>query len=651
MDLIIDFETYSEIDLKKCGATKYVSCPNFKILCMAYKEFDPITLASGETRLWTFQNPEYLDLHGYDHIWALNSGFDLRAYIAHQESCEPVKLIDLPDNINQWKDIQAILAKFSLPQGLEQAAEVLNTPIKKNPRGSLIIKQCCKKTSHKPTQENYQELFDYCITDVDATFEVIKAVPSLTISDDEWVLWRETYLMNTRGLPIQYDVVKAVKERCDAYKEVICDMLPDLTGGRVTKPTQTKRIKDYLNMKGIKVENTTADTLEKLIEKDDKEQFLPSDCRTLIEARQAGGASSVAKFDKLLDMRVGDKVHDFLRYGATNTLRWAGAGYQVHSLPKKSVKDPEELIERFLNFGEIENPMQSAKALCRAVIKAPPGQMLYQGDYSSIEYLLLIWITDMHDMLQMFIDGKSAYIDMAAYLFDKPYEDIDKYAIDNLEYFLGKQCILGAGYQMGAPKFKMTCAGYGVDISNDEATRTIKGYRHKYKPIKNLWDNVHRASVAAILTPGHKFVTNKCEFVVLPDKQGTEWLIITLPSGSKLYYHSPKLSKGKYGHEVKHMGLANYKWVSRFLSPGRITENIIQKLARDLMGYSILQIRKSEDFDNLMTVHDEAVGLGTALAPDEQLEKFLSLMEMKDTWATTIPLRAGGYYGKRYKKD
>lgn len=651
MDLLIDFETYSEVDLKKCGVTKYVTCPNFKVLCMAYKEFDPKTLASGETKLWTFQNPGYLDLHKYENIWALNAGFDRRVYLRHQEDNDPIKLIDMPDALKQWRDVQVVLAKFSLPQSLELAAEVLNTPIKKNPRANLIIKQCCKKNSHAPTQENYQELFDYCVSDVDATFEVMKAVPSTNITDDEWTLWEETYLMNARGIPIQYDAVAAIKKRCDAYKEVICDMLPDLTDGRVTKPTQTKRIKDYLNMKGIGVKDTTADTLEKLIERDDKEKFLPADCRTLIEARQAGGASSVAKFDKLLDMRVGDKVHDFLRYGGTNTLRWAGAGYQVHSLAKKSVKDPDELINRFLTMGDIENPMQSAKALCRAVINVPPGQMLYQADFSSIEYLLLIWITDMHDMLQMFKDGKSAYIDMAAYLFDKDYDEIDKYAIDNLEYFLGKQCILGAGYQMGASKFKITCASYGVDISNEDASKSIKGFRTKYKPIKKLWDNVQRACVAAVSTPGHKFQTNKCEFVTQSDKQGTKWLIITIPSGSKLYYHSPSLSQGKYGHEIKHLGLSNYKWVSRFLSPGRITENIIQKLARDLMGYSILQIRKHEDFDMLMTVHDEAVSIGSDEDCDEQLEMYLTLMESKDEWAKTIPLRAGGYYGKRYKKD
>lgn len=646
MDLLLDFETYSEVDLKNCGVSKYTQDPSFKALCLAYKEFDPKTLIAGPTKIWTFQGLiTALDLSNYDYYWALNATFDFNAYINNNAG------IILSDDISRWKDVQVVLSKFSLPQSLEQAAEVLNTLIKKNPRGNLIIKQCCKMNSSRPTQASYHELFDYCITDVDATFEVLKACPSIAISETEWDLWRETFAMNQRGLPIQYDAVRKIKERCDVYKETICDSLPAITGGKITKPTQTKRIKDYLNSQGVKIASTTADTLEKLIDKDDKEPFLPESCRMLIEARQAAGASSVAKFDKLLNMRIGDKVHDFLRYGGTNTLRWTGAGYQVHSLPKKSVKDPEELINRFLTFGEIENPIQSAKALCRSVIKAPPGQLLYQGDYSSIEYLLLIWITDMHDKLQLFREGKSAYIDMAAYLFNKKYEDIDKYAIDNQEYFLGKQVILGCGYQMGAPKFKDTCARYGVEIANEEATRAIKGYRTMYKPVKHLWENVFKACTAAVLHPGTSFKANKCELVVLPDKQGVSWLVITLPSSTKLYYHSPELSQGKYGYELKHMGVLKFKWCRRFLSPGRITENIIQKLARELMGFSILQVKDSPQFDLLMTVHDELSALGTDKEPEKQHKELLRLMEKRPVWAASIPLRAGGFFGTRYKKD
>ena len=544
------------------------------------------------------------------------------------------------------------MSKFSFPQSLSLAAEVLGTPIQKHHDGPLLINKCCKKNRNKATKEDYIRLFEYCRQDVEASFEVIRACPSTKIADEEWELQQETVRMNQVGLPIDFPAVEAIKTRVDSYKEVVNGMLPEITGGAITTPNQHARIKKYLNDHGVAVENTTADTLEKLMLREEKEPgFLPESCKQLIEIRQAAGASSVAKFDKLLDMRVGDRVHDFLRYGATNTQRWAGAGYQVHSLPKATVDDPEALIKDFLDFNEIENPIQSAKALCRSVIKAPTGQWLYQGDYSSIEYLLLIWITDMHDMLQMFKEKKSAYIDMAAYLFDKHYDDIDKHATDNLEYFLGKQVILGCGYQMGAPKFQATCERYGVKIDMDTAQRAVKGYRQKYRPITKLWANVHKACIAAVQYPGHKFNTNKCSFITLLDKRHNNWLIITLPSKTKLFYHSPELSQGQYGYELKHMGLQNYTWCRRFLSPGRITENIIQKLARDLMGYSILQVRDDDSFDNLMTVHDELVVIGSDKNKDEQHAHLIELMERVPEWAKTIPLRAGGFHGARYKKD
>lgn len=646
MDLLLDFETYCDLDLKKVSVQKYVAHPSFKVLCMYYKEFDPKTMKAGETKGWNFQEPFELNLNHFDYYWALNAGFDFNVYLNGPQE------IVLSDDPVQWKDVQVLLSKFSLPQSLQQAAEVLKTDIKKHADGPLLINRCCKKNSNPPGQGDYQGLFNYCGQDIDATFEVMKACPSMGITDFEWDLWRETLRMNQAGLPIDFPAVEKIKERVDSYKIVINEMLPEITGGAITTPNQHARIKKYLNERGIKVENTTAETIKKLMIKEEREPgFLPDDCKQLLEIRQAAGASSVAKFDKLLDMRVGNKVHDFLRYGATNTQRWAGAGYQVHSLPKKTVKDPEELIERFMNMGEIENPIQSAKALCRSVIKAPDGEMLYQGDYFSIEYLLLIWSTDMTDMLEMFKQGKSTYIDMAAYLFDKKYEEIDKYAIDNLEYFLGKQVILGCGYQMGAPKFQATCERYGVEIDLNTAERAVKGYRKKYKPITKMWKNTHKACIAAVQCPGYKYTTNKCDFVCLPDKRQQKWLIITLPSGSKLFYNSPELSQGMYGPEIKHMGLTNYQWVRRFLSPGRIVENIIQKLARDLMGYSILEVAKVDYFENLMTVHDELVVIGSDKEPEHQHSILLNLMEKTPKWAETIPLRSGGFYGKRYKKD
>jgi DNA polymerase len=578
----------------------------------------------------------------------MNADFDFAVY---EKAFHQDLPIQLPLEIKQWKNIQVPLAKFSLPQSLENAALTLGTKATKDPAGKLYIKKCCKPNTTEPGFADFVNLFDYCIRDVEASFDVLKACPSISVTKEEWQLWRITNKMNKTGLPIQFDAVKAIKERADGFKEMIASTLGTLTNGFLTKPTQTMRIRDYLISRGVKVENVTAATVEALLEKDEKSPFLPSDCRVLLEARAAAGMSSVAKFDKLLDMRVGERVHDFLRYGGTNTLRWSGSGYQIHSLPRASVKDPDALIDKFLNMEDIENPIKSAKALCRSVILAPPGQMLYQGDYSSIEYLLLIWITDMQEKLQMFKDGKSAYIDMAASLFNKKYEEIDKHAKDNYEYFLGKQIILGCGYQMRAKKFKETCEKYNVTITDATATAAINSYDQVYAPIVKMWKDLHNACVAAIRNNGVDYKVVKCSIKVAADKSGTKWLIIRLPSGSSLYYHSPTLVAGTYGPTIKHMGLYQNNWLSRYLSPGRITENIIQKLARDLIGNSMIEISEDTEFTLLIQAHDELAALGSDKNPKETHKHFIDLMEKVPKWAETIPLKAAGYYGKRYKKD
>ncbi len=638
MDIFLDFETYSEVNIVEAGTMKYCTDSSTKPLCCALKPFHPHDPDKDYSIKFWIPGKDFPDLSGYEHIWAFNAGFD---FLIYQRFINPNALI------GNWKDLQVLLSKYSLPQNLHDAAEVLGTEIQKHPDGPLIVNRCCKKNSNTPTVEDYQKLYNYCCQDVEASLCIYRDLPGQEISTFEWHLWRITFLMNKNGLPIDFEAVQAIKEKVDAYKTVINEMLPEITRGEITTPNQHAKIKKFLNDRGVNVKNTTAETLESLME---KPEDLPDDCRMLIEIRQAAGASSVAKFDKLLTMRVGDRVHDFLRYGATNTQRWAGAGYQVHSLPKKSVDDPDELIQRFINNQHIENPIQSAKALCRSVIRANDGQLLYQGDYSSIEYLLLIWITDMEPMLKLYNQGKSAYIDMAAYLFGKKYEEIDKHATDNLEYFLGKQVILGCGYQMGARKFRETCARFGQDIGPDMAAFAVDKYREKYRPIKTLWDSVHKACIHAIANPGQIFKAFKCSFVCATDKRRTWWLVITLPSNTKLYYHSPEIISGAYGPELKHMGLHNYNWVKRFLSPGRITENIIQKLARDLMAFSIHTVFASK-FHPLMTVHDELVSLGPEENPEENLKQYLQLLVEKPTWARTIPLKAGGYYGRRYKKD
>lgn len=659
-DILLDFETYCDLSLKDVGVEKYTRHESFRPLCLSFVEFNPDTLARGPVYRWIPGWECNFDFSRITSFWAFNAGFDFRANLASvKRNLLPFKL---STDINDWKDIQVVLAKFALPQNLEDAADVLQTPIKKRADGPLIIKRCCKKNVNPPTPEDLEKLYQYCDQDIEASFELLKACPSIKITDSEWKLWRITFMMNHKGLPIDYEAVKAIKERVDSYKEVICETLPDITNGAVTKPTQTQRIKKFLNDNGVPVKDTTVDTLEALIEKDDRaiernalggdESTLPAACRQLVEARLAGGSSSVAKFNKLLDMQVDDRVHDFIRYGGTSTIRWAGAGYQVHSLPKATVADPENLISRFKNFGEIENPIISAKALCRSVITAPTGEQIYAGDYSSIEYLLLIWLADMRDKIQMFKEGKSAYIDMAAYLFGKPYEAIDKHAIDNLEYFLGKQAILGCGYQMGATKFNVTCARYGVTISMAQAKFAVDGYRRMHYPIVQLWDNVHRCCIAAIQNPGKVFNTNKCSFYTAKDR-GVTWLIIKLPSKTKQFYHSPELSKGKYGYEIKHMGLEKFKWVRKFLSPGRITENIIQRLARELMANGILEVNKlSSLFSILFQVHDELVSLGPDNEEnDSTLKTYLKALATTPDWGKDIPLKAGGYFGKRYKKD
>ena len=138
------------------------------------------------------------------------------------------------------------------------------------------------------------------------------------------------------------------------------------------------------------------------------------------------------------------------------------------------------------------------------------------------------------------------------------------------------------------------------------------------------------------------------------DKQHNKWLRIMLPSGRALMYMHPTLKDDKYGTLVTYRGVnpTTYQWVDKKLTPGLITENVVQALARDILCNGMLNVRdKMPEAPLIMCIHDEA---GSLIKEDDiddnTLEKFNQLLCKPEPWMTGIPLAAEGYIAKRYKK-
>lgn len=632
--LKLDFETYSDVDIKKVGAYVYASHPSTKILCLGYKE------DRNPAAIW-LPNTSYLSSSmSHASFYAHNAMFD---YMIWLHCGEKAGLPPCPP-LDQWIDTQALCARYTLPLSLEKAGAVLGLPIQKDKRGAQLIKLCCTPKGD-PTEQDFLDLYEYCRQDVETLHELVEHLPCDHLTAQEYEVWVLTQKMNLQGAPIDKEAVEAILDYITRYQKEKVKVLPELTDGAVITPGQVARIKNFCAEKGVNLPNLQAETVTEALK-----GALPNDVRTLLKLRQELGKTSTAKYVKVKDQLCEDNtIKGNLEYYGAATGRWAGRGFQYHNLPRASVENPDEIIETFVSNDAIDNPVGIASALIRPMICAPPGHKLIVSDYSSIENRMLAWLVDDEPTLELFRKGQDQYKDMASAMYHVPYDQVTKE-----QRQVGKAAVLGCGYGMGAKRFKESAETYNVFMTENEAQFTVNAYRRKYYKVKDAWYALATAAKAAVTAPGRSYSSHKCEFKVLRDKVGTSWLRLMLPSGRALLYNSPTLQPGQWGPEITHMGINSYsgKWSRLKLIPGRITENIVQALARDILAHGKLNIQFFLPYVKLfLSVHDEAGGLiPEDRASDIALEAFNFYLCKKPDWAEGLPLEAEGYIAKRYKK-
>jgi DNA polymerase len=338
----------------------------------------------------------------------------------------------------------------------------------------------------------------------------------------------------------------------------------------------------------------------------------------------------------------------------------------MHNLPRLSVPDPEAAIEDFMMGREIDDPVGKAKALIRPIVKAPKDEVLIVSDYSSIENVLLAWEAGDLITLQRFREGFDQYVDMASSRYNRTYEDIwesylDGDPIAKSQRQMGKVIILGCGYGMGWEKFMETAKlQFGMIVSEEDARIAVTAYRTKYYLVKQLWDELKKAAIRAVISDERQ----KYGLITFGTfrKNGIKWLAMQLPSGKSIYYcrptieehYIPKFEEMGPVPTITHWGTDPYtkKWSRLKLIPGRITENAVQGTAREVMARGMLNVQERMPEAKLIgTVHDEALArMKRKFVTDETLPTFDSHL-CDIPWAKDCPIRAKGYIATRYKKD
>ncbi|HVZ42984.1 MAG TPA: DNA polymerase, partial [Ramlibacter sp.] len=614
MDVSLDFETRSLVDLGKAGATRYAQDPSTDIWCACFYVPDLDDILT-----WRPGMP-----HGVLGQLAADPTVIFRAWNAAFERRIwreiMVKRYGFPDiPLHRWRCTAAEAAALALPRKLESAAKVLGASHQKDDAGHRLMLRMAKPRRILPDgtpewwddHERVQRLIRYCAQDVRTEMAVKQKVRDLT--DYELRVYQLDQLINDRGVMLDSAMAEAVRDLAAEAQTRANRELREVTNGRVAGVTKRADILTFLQSEGTETEKVDKEAVRALLARDD----LTEAARRVLELRAEAGKSSVSKVDKMFSCVCFDgRMRDLLLYHGAGTGRWTGRLIQPQNLPARSKAlgdefDADQWREPVLahDYDLIDAcypPLEVLAMQLRPCLRAAPGHRFVCADFAAIEARVLAWLADERWLLEAFRKGADVYRLMAADIYHKPVDLIGK---PSAERDMGKRVILGCGFGMGWKKFILTCAKDDVLIEDAAAQQIIDTYRDKNSRIKAFWYELERCAVAAVKAPGEKFYAAGGKLIFT--KRG-DYLWIALPGRTRaLAYYKPRIVEkttpwGSKQDAVRFWGedSTTRKWMQIDLYGGLIAENIVQAVARDLMVDAMFRV-EAAGYPLVLTVHDE----------------------------------------------
>lgn len=663
----IDTETKCLLDLSEVGTTVYLNHPTADLLMFSY------VIGSSPAQLWLpgDELPIFMRKPQAFRFAAFNASFDYRVLNKFSKRYGYQKI-----QLDQMIDIMAVAARFGLPQSLDRLGKALKVKMLKLATGTKLKNVCCCHPQ-KCTPIQWEQFKEYSIRDAACLHEIRKKLPVDHLSDSEQEIWLATQRQNYRGLPVDTWSIKQINRIVDYYTEQQSKRVPYITGGEVQTIGQIKKITEWCSSKGVFMDNlqtlTVENTVHVLKEKLESGDVVGTDYQKvydLLRVRQLIGGAAVKKYKRLLKMAFNGWIHDNIRYHGAGTGRTTGGGFQMLNLPRAKIKPGddetyeeavEKVLKTFFDTSVLKHPdpLLQAKKLIRPMIKAPKDKTLIVADWSSIEYILLMYFSGQWDQVKAFANGADPYKLFATELFNVRYEDVTS---DQRQE--SKPPVLGSGYMLGWKGLIAYAEGYGVKMTVEQAKFATNTYRETHPRVVAAWHGLRHAAMNAVTWPGTKqdaIAEDKdigwrhdlnTSFIVSRDRTGRPWLIMTLPSGRNLYYCQPQIVPGKYGDEIAHMGVNPYtkQWGKVYFRPQRMIENVIQGLGRDILTDAYARLEQKQ-FVPVIQVYDEIGCLTDVVGAEQKLKEMVVEMCISPSWMPKLPLRADGYISQRYKKD
>ena len=643
----IDIETYSSNDLKSCGVYKYVEADDFTILLFSYSvdgaAVQCVDFAQGETLpaeiLAALRDPAVIKT-------AFNAAFE-RICISRYYGWP---LMD-PE---QWRCTMVCAARMGLPLSLEQCGEVLRLEDGKMKEGKALIRYFSTPTKgkrHLPADapDRWETFKQYNIRDVEVEQQVLAKVRRLEPAEFDEQLYVVDQLINDRGVLLDRQLAENAARFDDEYKAQLLAEAKELTG--MENPNSPAQIKDYLHKAaGISVSTLNKknlDEVEALVKYHRK-------ARRVLELRREMGKTSNKKYAAMLKCVCADgRIHGLLQFcGAARTGRWAGRLVQVQNLPQNHLSDLD-YARQLVKAGDLEdfelnyeNPTHVLSELIRTAFIAKPGCVFHVCDFSAIEARVVAWLAGEQWILDVFRGGGDIYCATASQMFGVP---VQKHGPNAELRQKGKIAVLALGYGGGVAALE-AMGGSRMGLTEYEEKEIIRKWRDANPKIVRFWTIIEQAAVKAIKT-GESVTIHRG--IVVAYRWGM--LLITLPSGRTICYPRAEIgierNDGWRGdHEIieyEGMNQVTKNWERIRTYGGKLTENVVQAIARDILGYIILRAHDS-GLNIVFHIHDEIV---VEAEPGQTLQDVESIFSKPINWCRDLPLKGAGYTTPYYLKD
>ena len=657
--LSIDLETFSNVDLKKCGVYKYAESPNFEILLFGVSvdggEVIVYDLASGDT-----VPGEIIKALSDDGVtkWAYNASFEricLSVWLRRnypQHFCSYSIDEDTVRNYldpSSWKCSLVWGAYMGLPLSLEGIGAVLKLDSQKMSEGKSLIRYFCVPC--KPTKANggrtrnlphhdpvkWSTFVAYNKRDVETEMAIQQKLSKFPVPDFLWDEYHLDQQVNDRGIQLDMAVVEQAIAIDERSREELSAKMQRLTS--LENPNSVQQMKDWLTKHGLEVDSRDKKAVKELL------KTTPPELAEVLELRQQLAKSSVKKYQAMQNAVCADGRARgmFQFYGANRSGRWAGRLIQLQNLPQNHMAHLED-ARRLVRSGDYvmlsmmyDSVPEVLSELIRTAFVPKEGYKFIVSDFAAIEARVLSFLANETWHLKVFADNGDIYCASASAMFHVP---VEKHGQNAHLRQKGKiaELALGYGGSVGALK---SMGALEMGLAEEELQPLVNAWRTSNPNIVQFWWDVDNA----VKTTVRQRLDTETHGIRFRYRSGM--LFIVLPSGRQLCYVKPKMGINQFGGDsVTYEGVGSTKKWERIESYGpKFVENIVQAVSRDILMYAMRTLSHCFICGH---VHDELI---IECSMGVSLDAVCEQMGRTPPWISGLNLRADGYETMFYKKD